>query len=204
MEASVKTDLPLDERIAAAFEPGVASKAVAALIAETEAAAVSAGELAERARERALDPTITPDALEVARRESEDAVFSRDRMRAAVVRLRDRLAEVQGQEQQARRQASYEAAKAERDRLAEELARVYPGLAAQLADLAKRISINNEAIERTNRKRPTGAEQLEGAEFVARGVDGRLWQAVPKLCGQLRLPAFEGDRSKPYLWPASV
>ena len=84
--------------------------------------AVSAGELAERARDRALDPTITPAALE-ARRESEDAAFSRDRMSAAVVRLRHRLDEVRDQEEQARRQAAYDAAKAERDELAEELAR---------------------------------------------------------------------------------
>ena len=45
-------------------------------------------------------------------------------MNAAVVRLRQRRAELQDQEEQARRHIAYEAAKAERDRLAEELGRV--------------------------------------------------------------------------------
>ena len=87
----MKTDVPLDTRIAAAFGTGVKSEAVSQLSSETEAAALSAGELAQRARERALDPTISPAQLEAARKQSEDAIFNRERMNAAVVRLRKRL-----------------------------------------------------------------------------------------------------------------
>lgn len=183
----MKSDLPLDERIAASFQPSITSGAVAALIVETEAAAVSAGELAERARDRALDPAIAPSELEDARRQSEDAMFARDRMRAAVVQLRHRLGEVQDQEEQARRRTAYEAAKAERDRLAEELGRVYPALAAQLADLAKRININDETIKTINEKRPAGRERLEGAEFLARSLHLHFRHAVPRIASRMKL-----------------
>lgn len=197
----MNTDLPLDERIAAAFDPGTKSEAVAALIVETDAAAVSAGELAERARDRALDPTISPSGLAEARTQSEDATFNRDRMNAAVARLRQRLAELRDQEDQARRWAAYKAVEAERDQLAEELARLYPGLAKQLADLAQRIRVNDEAIERVNRRRPTGASQLEEAEFVARGLHRHFRHAVPRIATRTKLPAFEFEQLRPYLWP---
>jgi hypothetical protein len=118
-------------------------------------------------------------------------------------RLRQRLVEVQGQEEQARRRSAYAAAKAERDRLAEELARVYPGLAKQLADLAKRIKANDDMIQWINRKLPRGTDRLEGAEFIARYVPCRNWQSVPKILDQMTLPAFETDQMKRYLWPTS-
>jgi chromosome segregation ATPase len=193
---------PLETRIASAFGSGIKSAAVTALIIEAEAAAVSVGELADRARERALDPTISTADLDQARSESETAAFTRDRMKAAVVRLRHRLAELQRQEEQARRQAAYEAAKSERDQLAEELARVYPALAAQLADLAKRIRANDATITSINRKLPARAERLDGAEVTARGLHIHVRHSVPRITSQMVLPAFEFEQMKPYLWPS--
>jgi hypothetical protein len=67
----------LDQRISTAFEPGITSVGVAQLICEVEAAGVAAGELAQRARERALDPLVAPDQLTAAREESEHAAFTR-------------------------------------------------------------------------------------------------------------------------------
>ena len=54
-------------------------------------------------------------------------------------RLRERLKEVQAAEEDDRRRVAYEDARTERDQLAAELARVYPPLAAQLADLLGRL-----------------------------------------------------------------
>jgi hypothetical protein len=58
-----------------------------------------------------------------------------ERLQVTVSRLRERLTEVQAAEEDDRRRVAYEKARAERDELAAEFARVYPPLAAQLADL---------------------------------------------------------------------
>src|SRR5262249_38718624 len=84
----------LDDRIAAAFQNGVKSDDVKALIVETEAAAVAAGEAAERARQRALDPALSARDVTAARREMDNAAFRRERLQTAVSRLKERLKEV--------------------------------------------------------------------------------------------------------------
>src|SRR5207249_1527578 len=97
-------------------------------------------------------------------REMEDAAFRRDRMGEAVRRLGERLREVRRQEDQARRRIAYDAALAERDALAAELAAVYPALAEQLADIVGRIAANDAVLERVNRKSlPDGAASLVSA-----------------------------------------
>src|SRR5262245_24655711 len=142
----------LDERIAAAFADGATSSGVADLIAEAESAAITSGEEAGAARTRALDPTLSASDMAVARRAMEDAAFSRDRLQEATRRLSERRHELKLQEEQARRCAAYDAALAERDKLAAELAEVYPPVAAKLADLAARVAANDAAIERVNQK----------------------------------------------------
>jgi hypothetical protein len=64
---------------------------------------------------------------------------------------------------------SREKAKAERDRLAEELAGVYPAI----AELVARIDANDKQIDvLNNHARPSGAERLRVAELVSRGIPG--------------------------------
>jgi hypothetical protein len=123
----------LDERISSSFGDGITSAIVAALIGEVEAAAASSGEAAQHARERALDPALPPPEVAMQRRAMEDAAFQRDRLQVAVERLGERLREVRAREEDQRRRAAYDEARVQRDTLAEELARVYPPLAAQLA-----------------------------------------------------------------------
>jgi hypothetical protein len=94
----------VDERVAAAFADGATSSSITDLIVEVEAAAV-----AEEDDAAATD----------ASRTSEDATFRRDRLNKAKRRLRERLREVRAQEEQARRQAAYDAALVERNALAE-------------------------------------------------------------------------------------
>jgi hypothetical protein len=138
------TTLSLDDRIAAAFTDGQRSDEVAALIDEAEAAAASAREEAEQARARALDPALSAREVAEARRQMGDATFARDRLSAAVPRQQKRRKELLAAEEDARRWVAYEQAKAEPDRLAEELARVYPPIAEQLAELVARIDANDK------------------------------------------------------------
>ena len=92
----------------------------------------------------------------------------------------------------------------ERDELAAELARVYPPMEAQLADLLTRIKASDERIERINdRGLPSGAERLLVAELVARGLRGFVenWVDVTLITKQLRLPAFKFSQFEPFAWP---
>jgi chromosome segregation ATPase len=155
------------------------------------------------ARLQALNPALCASDVAKARRQMEDAAFRRDRMQEAVRRLGERLREVKAKEEQARRRAAYDAALAERDKLAAELAEVYPPLAAKLADLAARIAGSDAAIERINRELPNGSKRVDNAELVARQlsnfVDGP--SNIPRITWHMRLPAFRYAPLEPYSWP---
>ena len=193
----------LDECIAGAFADGVTSADVVSLIAEAESAALASGKSAEHARERALNPTLTANAVVEARRQMEDSAFRRERLQTAVSRLRDRLKEVRGQEENQRRQIDYERVKTERDKLAAELKAIYPAFESQLAELLPRIVENDRQIEFINaRAMPTGMERLLGAELIARGLEG--WRVnssdVVRITRELRLPAFKHNPHASYAW----
>ena len=68
----------------------------------------------------------------------DDAAFRRERLQAALEKLRERLAELKDQEENARRQVAYDKAKALRDELAKELADLYPAFAQKLVELLPR------------------------------------------------------------------
>jgi hypothetical protein len=102
------------------------------------------------------------------------------------------------------RRADYDAAVAEQDAPAVELADVYPPLAEKLADLMTRIAANDAVIERINRKRlRDDAKWLDGAELVARGLQGfgTGGSFMPRITQQLRPPAFEQSGQTLYAWP---
>jgi hypothetical protein len=155
----------------ASFRDGPTSNDVQTLISEVEAASLSSNEAAERARERALDPVFPAKEVAEACRQMEDAAFARDRLSAAVPRLQGRREELLEAEEQARRWIAYEKVKAERDKLAAELADVYPAVEHKLADLLARIDANDRQIEHINeRALPAGVRRLVVAELVARGL----------------------------------
>jgi chromosome segregation ATPase len=193
----------LGDRIAAAIGTVVKSDVVAGLITEADAAAVAAGETAERARERALDPTLTAADVSTARRAADDAAFARDRLKTAVTRLTGRLKELRAQEEDQRRRVVYEKAKAERDRLAAELKRVYPAIEAQLGKLIPEIAENDRQVDYVNTELPKGAERLKSAELVARAIGA--WRIdladVVRISQELCLPRFQHDAHSPYVWP---
>ena len=113
---------------------------------------------------------------------------------------------MQAAEEDDRRRVAYEDARAERDQLAEELARVYPPLAAQLADLLGRLRASDDRIEYMNAHAlPRGCGPLLVADLVARGLDSFVQNLVdiPRIVRRVRLPAFEYDIHAPYAWPQS-
>jgi hypothetical protein len=129
-----------------------------------------------------------------------------ERLQAVVSRLRERLTEVRAAEEDDRRRSAYEEASAERDELAAELARVYPPLAAQLADLLGRLRASDDRIEYMNAHAlPRGCRPLLVAELAVRGLDSFVRDSVeiPRIVRRVQLPAFEYDIHAPYAWPRS-
>jgi hypothetical protein len=132
--------------------------------------------------------------------------FDATRLSAAVPRLQERLKELRAAEEDARRWVAYEKAEAERNKLAEELARVYPALSKQLADLVARLAENDKQLEIINRHaQPSGAEWLRSAEEIARDLKqgfGLSGVEIPRITRDLRLPAFKHVKGDPPLmWP---
>jgi DNA repair exonuclease SbcCD ATPase subunit len=196
----------LDDRIAAAFADSVKSSDVSALIAEAEGAAIASGEVAERARERALDPKLAANAVAEARREMDDAAFKRERLKTALSRLQVRLKEAKAREENERRWLVYKRIETERDRLVAELKAKYPAIEAQLGPLIADLEKNEREVDFINRHElPTGAERLESAELLARGIGSwRVGMAdVVRIIEQLCLPSFKHDPHRPYVWPRS-
>jgi hypothetical protein len=172
-------------------------------IKEAGAAAAASGDTAGRSRKRALDPALAPADVAVARREMEDAAFRRDRLDTAVQRLGDRLNELRAEEEDQRRRVAYDKAKAERDGLADELARVYPPMVSQLKELLGRIAENDRQIEFVNGRLPSRSGPLVVAELIARGLPSfcENWVQVPSIVQSVRLPTFERTPLEPYAWP---
>jgi hypothetical protein len=83
--------IDLDSRIAAALSDGITSSEIAGLIKETQAASLSAEERAEAARASALDPILSTQEVDAARRAMEDARFRQKRLSNAVIKLDERL-----------------------------------------------------------------------------------------------------------------
>jgi hypothetical protein len=158
--SSSTTDLSLDERIAAAFGDDITSDEVVALIKEARDGAQSQKEVAQQARTRALDPALSIGEVAEARRQDIDATFAHERLSAAVPELQQRLKELAAEKENARRWLAYQRAETERDRLAEELARTYPPIAEQLAELIGRMAANDRQLDVINDyKRPSGADR---------------------------------------------
>ena len=116
-------------------------------------------------------------------------------------KLRERLAELKDQEENARRQVAYDKAEAERDELAKELADLYPAFAQKLVELLVRVAVSDREIDHINTHAlPRGADRLLVAELEARGLP---WVAnnveTPRITNQLCLPPWQPGPS--YLWP---
>ena len=186
----------LEQRIATAFSSETASDVVEALIGEVETAAAAADKAAEQTRQRALDPTVIDAAT---RREAEDASFTRDRLRAALSPLEERLQQVQAAEHGARWETDFEQVEGRLNELAQEYAATYPRLAAQFVDLFERIEAVDKEVSRVNGSAPEGEHRrLRQTELVARGLDN-FSRADPPITKAVQLPDW--TNSEKMVWP---
>jgi DNA repair exonuclease SbcCD ATPase subunit len=139
----------LDARIAAAFTEAATSDEVGRLLAEVEAAANAADAVAKEARTRALDPLLSRDDVNGARREMDDASFTWDRLTEAARRLGERVAELRAFEKASAQRAEHERVSAERDRLAAELDRMATPI-SEIAGLVTQIDACDRSIRNLN------------------------------------------------------
>jgi hypothetical protein len=134
--------MELKERIVAAF--AAASDVIRGVLADIEVATAAAAVASERARSRALDPS-TPDTL-AARKLMDDAVFEHVRLAEVAKRLAPRVIAAIAREAAQHRRAELERVLAERNRLAEEMARMRDPI-VQIARLLSRIDACNREIK---------------------------------------------------------
>jgi hypothetical protein len=143
----------MDARIAAAFADDAGSDSVSGLLAEVEAAASAAEAEAEAARARALDPLLSRDDVKLARREMEDAAFTRDRLHQAGTKLAERVEALKALEAERHARAEHQRILAERTRLAEEMGRFAEPI-LEIARLLAKVDLFDQEIRSYN-LRPT-------------------------------------------------
>jgi len=177
----------IEQRIVVALRDAIKSDAVAALIEEVEAAAQAADEKAAEARAAALDPILTVDVAKVGA-EVAAAELSRDRLRAAVPRLRTRYTEIRKQEDVAAWKAEAEKLATRRDELRMEFMRILPAeLIIQIAEHLTAMRKFDKAIDALNYRAPDDPSVR------------RLHYATPELARELRIPNMEKPGT--FLWP---
>ena len=180
-------NLTIEQRIVVALRDAIKSDAVAALIEEVEAAAQAADEKAAEARAAALDPILTVDVAKVGA-EVAAAELSRDRLRAAVPRLRTCYTEIRKQEDVAAWKAEAEKLATRRDELRMEFMRILPAeLIIQIAEHLTAMRKFDKAIDALNYRAPDDPSVR------------RLHYATPELARELRIPNMEKPGT--FLWP---
>jgi hypothetical protein len=178
----------LDARIGAVFGGDAESGDAARLLAEVKEATSAAELAAEMARKHALDPLLSGDDLKLARREMEDAAFTRDRLHEAGTKLGERVEALKALEADRRMRAEHERVSAERDRLAEEMERMAEPI-AQIAHTVSRIAICDREIGRLN---ATSTAKFGHIRLVLSGAapaitalfqDAVVWDAFTAVAG---------------------
>jgi hypothetical protein len=168
------TALSLEQRIAVALSDSIKSDAVAALIQEVEAAAQAADENATRAREEALDPAVVVDTAKVGAAVA-TAELTRDRLRAALPRLRTRYTEVREQEDIAAWKAEADELEPRGVALLDGFAEFYPEMAKRIASHLDDMRAFDKQVDDLNRRRPNGVPALS--------------RSTPALAKDLRIPS---------------
>jgi hypothetical protein len=186
----------LDERVAIALKADDISPAeVGQLITEVEAAAKAADERASKAHQDALDPSKIVDAKTVGAAVA-TAALTRDRLQAALPRLREKQ-KVQAEiEYSIAWSAERDKVEAMRNELVANLQR-YPALAAEMIDMVQRIAPIDAMIRHVNATRPDGEHALLNTEEIARDVTGFVASGWPNgllsLVTEMKLPKFKLD-----------
>src|SRR5215831_1590175 len=166
--------LTIEQRIAVALRDDIKSGAVAALITEVEAAAQAADAAATKAHEDALDPAVVVDTAKVAS-EVAAATLTRDRLRAALPRLRARYTEIRHQEDVAKWKAQADELEPRGVALLDGFAEFYPEMAKRIANHLDDMRAFDEQVDDLNRRRPNGVPALS--------------RSTPALAKDLRIPS---------------
>ncbi len=192
-----KSVVEMDARIVAAFADGATADDVCRLLAEVEAAANGADSVAKEARTRALDPRLPGDEATLARREMDDAEFTRDRLTEAARRLGERLSELRAIEKARAQRAEHQRVSAERDRLAEEMERMTEPV-AQIAGLVAQIDACGRQVRNLN---ATSGPDLGHIRHILAGAapviatlfgDGVIWDGFLAVAGLQSPPVVSG------------
>lgn len=195
---------PLEKRITSALRSSSRLADVETTIGdvETEIDATEARLAGEQAR--SIDPALsTPEARD-ARNAVADLEHDLRRLGASLDLLRGRRQAILDDDSYAKRRARYEAARAERDDLAEHIRARYPELALELAELAERIIASDAECAAVNNDRPRGEPELASAEQIARGYtasgswEGAYYNPALRLI-DIKLPLLNAPGN---LWPA--
>jgi hypothetical protein len=188
----------LEQRISTALtNDHIGSEALAELVTATESAIEQASALADQLRERSLDIAQSPD-IDGAAAAIAAAELSRDRLKAALPKLRDRLATAVAQEIDDRWHARRQRLEVEVDQLADGFAVRYPRLASAMIDLFQKMAASDRAVAELNAQVPAGAAPLRTAEQMARGLD-RFTTATPSIAAQVQLTDHLGK----VVWPVA-
>jgi hypothetical protein len=189
----------LDERIATALATPERFTSFQKLIAEVAEALDHADQTGCEARARALNPKLINAAA--ARVEAEDAEFVAARLRNGLAALKElqRAAEDRALVEAWERDA--ERVRAQRDKLATELAEFYQAAVARLVALFNDIEKCDREVLRVNRDAPPGtSRRLVGVELHARQI-GNFMSNDVKLLEQVRLPELVPGHGTVIAWP---
>jgi hypothetical protein len=198
-------DRPLADAIAELLRD--AGRTAAALETMLDRVAPEAERLAARAaqvRDDALDPRLAAAEVLALRAAADEADWERARIERAAEVLTREIAERRDAEAEADRRARYDAAKAERDRVADLLRQRWPGIVAEALELIADIGRAAKMSEAANADLPEGAEALAHPQMIAGGFTGPSvyngnFQALliermvlPSLAGHVVWPIQEG------------
>jgi hypothetical protein len=180
----------LESRIAAALHADASLSAadLGALIGEAEVAAAAAAATAIEERERALDIAIDPAT---AHQRVLVAELSRDRLKAVLPRLQQKLGEAQRREEAERWDAAYQRVAAKAEAAAERFAR-YPVLLAELLDLIQLAAQVDREASAVNSAAPGEHRRVRAVELMARGLKAFSINQ-PSITRDLKLPRWDNS-----------
>jgi hypothetical protein len=183
-------------------KPTLESK-IAAALGAADAAAQAAAQAADEARAAALDPATVIDATEVGAAVA-TATLVRDRLQAALLRLRGKDRERVDAEHVAAWREDYAKVKEKRDAMAERLRERYPVIVEELVALMTNIAGVDKEVTSINARAPSGDfPRLRSVELAARNVD-RLERPDVSIPRELRLPNLtRAADGAVHAWPPS-
>jgi hypothetical protein len=176
------------------------SEALAGIIDDARAELADVIEACADAKAKVVDPFSGSAAIAKARKDVDELSLAASRLEAAIAYLTERHEAARDREAEAARTKLYEAARAERDTLVDDIRRIYPEAAGAIAALIVRIAAADEKIAAVNQALPEGAAWLEYPEQMARG---RPPHEGSPLSRSVKLPALL-DRETYWnsFWPA--